>query len=137
MAGGSQKKLEGLPLYLIMLGMLIAGTGNTILVKVQNYTHGEQLPNPPYPVYFKHPYVQCAVMFIGELLCLFAYGAKLLFLRYQRSKHGEIVVQDQEVIGKQLRTDINPLLLAIPAAFDVIASSLMNIALTEVAASVY
>jgi len=136
MAGESQKKLEGLPLYLIMLGMLIAGTGNTILVKVQNYTRGEDLPHPPNPVYFKHPYVQCAVMFIGELLCLFAYGAKLLFLKYQRSKNGEIEVQE-EVTGKQLRTNINPLLLAIPAAFDVIASSLMNIALTEVAASVY
>jgi|LauGreDrversion4_2_1035121.scaffolds.fasta_scaffold452983_2 drug/metabolite transporter (DMT)-like permease len=36
-----------------------------------------------------------------------------------------------------MKTNINPLLLAIPAAFDVIASSLMNIALTEVAASVY
>ena len=34
MAGESQKKLEGLPLYMIMLGMLLAGTGNTILVKV-------------------------------------------------------------------------------------------------------
>jgi drug/metabolite transporter (DMT)-like permease len=75
-------------------------------------------------------------MFIGELLCLFAYGAKLLFLKYQRSKNGHIEVQE-EVTGKQLRTNINPLLLAIPAAFDVIASSLMNIALTEVAASVY
>lgn len=36
-----------------------------------------------------------------------------------------------------LKTNINPLLLAIPAAFDIIASTLMNIALTMVAASVY
>jgi drug/metabolite transporter (DMT)-like permease len=36
-----------------------------------------------------------------------------------------------------LKTDINPFLLAIPAAFDIIASTLMNIALTMVAASVY
>lgn len=36
-----------------------------------------------------------------------------------------------------LKTSINPLLLAIPASFDVIASTLMNIALTMVAASVY
>ena len=88
---GDQTKLVGLPLYMIMLGMLIAGTGNTILVKVQNYTKGEDLPVPPYPKYFKHPYVQCAVMFIGELLCLFAYGAKLLYLKYQQKKKGETV----------------------------------------------
>jgi drug/metabolite transporter (DMT)-like permease len=37
----------------------------------------------------------------------------------------------------QLKTNINPLLLAIPASFDCIASTLMNIALTMVAASVY
>jgi drug/metabolite transporter (DMT)-like permease len=36
-----------------------------------------------------------------------------------------------------LKTNINPLLLAIPAAFDICASTLMNIALTMVAASVY
>ncbi len=37
----------------------------------------------------------------------------------------------------KLRIDINPLLLAIPASLDIIASTLMNIALTMVAASVY
>jgi hypothetical protein len=37
----------------------------------------------------------------------------------------------------KLKTGINPCLLAIPAAFDIIASTLMNIALTMVAASVY
>lgn len=36
-----------------------------------------------------------------------------------------------------LKTNINPLLFAIPAAFDIVASTLMNIALTMVAASVY
>jgi drug/metabolite transporter (DMT)-like permease len=36
-----------------------------------------------------------------------------------------------------LKTSINPLLLAIPASFDIIASTLMNIALTMIPASVY
>jgi drug/metabolite transporter (DMT)-like permease len=36
-----------------------------------------------------------------------------------------------------LKTKINPLLLAIPAACDVIGSTLMNIALTQTAASIY
>jgi hypothetical protein len=35
------KKLVGLGLYLIMLGMLIAGSANTIIMKVQNMTPGE------------------------------------------------------------------------------------------------
>ena len=36
-----------------------------------------------------------------------------------------------------MKTHINPLLLAIPACFDIVASTLMNISLTMVAASVY
>jgi drug/metabolite transporter (DMT)-like permease len=36
-----------------------------------------------------------------------------------------------------LKTNINPLLLAIPATFDLIGSSLMNVALTMIPASVY
>ena len=37
----------------------------------------------------------------------------------------------------QLNTNINPLLLAIPASFDLVGSSLMNVALTMIPASVY
>lgn len=37
----------------------------------------------------------------------------------------------------QLKTDINPLLLAIPAMFDIVGSSLMNVALTLIPASIY
>jgi len=39
--------------------------------------------------------------------------------------------------GKVLKTKINPILLAIPACFDVIGSTLMNIALTLINASIY
>jgi drug/metabolite transporter (DMT)-like permease len=37
----------------------------------------------------------------------------------------------------QLKTNINPLLLAIPSTFDIIGSSLMNVALTLIPASIY
>ncbi len=37
----------------------------------------------------------------------------------------------------QLKTNINPLLLAIPASFDIVGSSLMNVALTMIPASIY
>jgi hypothetical protein len=33
-------KLVGAPLYMVMLGMLISGSANTILMKVQNNTDG-------------------------------------------------------------------------------------------------
>ena len=115
---------------MVMLGMLIAGTCNTILMKLQNKTGGVN------GVPFNHPYVQCTIMFIGETLCLIAYGVKI---QYYKTQTGKIPMspgtQAAGVVG--LRTDINPLLLAIPACFDIVASTLMNIALTMVAASVY
>jgi hypothetical protein len=66
-------KLTGVPLYMVMLGMLISGTANTVLMKIQNETNGQN------GKLFNHPFVQCAIMFIGELLCLGVYGAKLLY----------------------------------------------------------
>ena len=71
------EKLVGLPLYLVMLGMLLSGSANTILMKVQNNTPGK------YGVNFNHPFVQCAIMFLGELLCLGAYFAKLAWEKRQ------------------------------------------------------
>ena len=48
------KKLVGLALYMIMLGMLIAGSANTIIMKIQNLSPGEQ--SPDLPKKFTHPY---------------------------------------------------------------------------------
>jgi hypothetical protein len=69
--------LIGLSLYMVMLGMLLSGTGNTIILKIQNLSYGETLPtDPKKPMPFTHPFVQCLVMFLGELLCIFAYLTK-------------------------------------------------------------
>jgi hypothetical protein len=79
----ASKKLVGAPLYLVMLGMLIAGTANTVLTKWQNCEKG--VPGIDYrgkEMKFTHPYVQSANMFLGEMLCLLMYGGKLLYLKY-------------------------------------------------------
>ena len=68
-------------------------------------------------------------MFFGELLCLGAYGIKILNEKRQ-SKEGYV---EMAIPKKQ----INPLLFAIPADFDIVASTLNNVALTMVAGSVY
>jgi hypothetical protein len=61
-------------------------------------------------------------MFLGEFFCMFLYGLK------------------RGIFGKDLGTQddqINPVLIAIPACFDICGSTLMFIALTLCAASVY
>lgn len=79
-------------------------------------------------------------MFIGELLCLVAYGVKELFKWRQRRRELVLMVDTAEEYKQgsiPTKRKINPFLLAIPASFDIIASTMMNIALTMVAASVY
>lgn len=70
---------------MVMLGMLFFGTCNTILMKVQNSTPVN--PDDPKSETFNHPFVQCAIMFVGECLCLILYGLKLLRNKYMEKKN--------------------------------------------------
>lgn len=132
-----QNKLPNWQLYLIMLLMLIFGTCNTIIMKLQDQVK-VGVDDKGKDILFTHPYFQCANMFIGEFGCLLAY-----FIRKALTKKSE---NDQKMLlspGTQmanqtnLKTTINPLYLAIPATCDIVASTLMFIALTQCAASVY
>jgi hypothetical protein len=41
-----------------MFGMLMTGTANTILMKIQNLTEGDQKPGDiKHPMYWQHPFV--------------------------------------------------------------------------------
>lgn len=119
-------------LYLIMLGMLVFGSMNTIVLKYQDNTHAlGQL--------FTHPYLQTAIMFLGEFVCMGLYVGKTLYNRTKKA-NGEAIPLSPgttKAVEKKMRTNINPLLLAIPATCDFCGSSLMFIALTQCAASVY
>lgn len=57
----------------------------------------------------------------------------------RRANNGDLTTSPamREAISQGLKTEINPLLIAIPAMCDVVASTLMFIALTLVDASVY
>jgi len=76
-------------------------------------------------------------MFNAELVCLALYGLRVHFA----NKDKKIRDGDNEELvapnGVVVRTNINPVILAIPAAFDFCGSSLMNIALTMCPASIY
>lgn len=58
-----------------MLGMLISGAANTLLMKFQVI---QQVPSGPghAPVEFNHPFFQTIMMMVGELLCLGVYLAQ-------------------------------------------------------------
>jgi len=115
-----------------MLGMLVFGSMNTIVLKYQDNTHAlGQL--------FTHPYLQTAIMFLGEFVCMGLFVGKTLYNRSREQKGESIPLSPgaSKAVEKKMRTNINPLLLAIPATCDFCGSSLMFIALTQCAASVY
>ena len=122
------KKMSGWPFYLVMLGMMFAGSCNTILTKLQGdmYALGAR---------YKHSFFQCFLMFLGELTCLVAYGIKRFF---EKRRQKNMTESERAARNAELATDyINPLLLLIPALFDFTASTISLFALTQVAASVY
>ena len=122
-------------LYSVMLGMLLTGSANTLIQKYQNDT--EALGH-----LFTHPYFQTAIMFTGELSVFLAYGVKKFWYGRKAAANPTEAKQllspgTQAAESHQLKTNPNPLLLAIPASCDFLGSTLMFIALTNVPASVY
>jgi hypothetical protein len=118
-----------------MFGMLVTGTCNTLVTKVQDEAYGLGWP-------YKHPYLQTAVMFLGEFVCLPAYGVKL-WLAGRKADQKDVAEGiplspgGRKAAKLDLPTNINPMLIAIPASCDFCGSSLMFVALTMVPASVY
>jgi len=75
-------------------------------------------------------------MFMAEFCCL---GVYKIFEWYANKKYGGPENNPEIIEAKQKgqKTKVNVLLFAIPASFDIIGSSLMFIALTMIAASIY
>ena len=81
-------------------------------------------------------------MFAGEFSVFLVYGCKKWHIKREAAKNPEkakllLSPGTQQAGETQLKMNCNPLNLAIPAAFDFTASTLMFIALTMTPASVY
>jgi drug/metabolite transporter (DMT)-like permease len=78
-------------------------------------------------------------MFLGEFTCLGVYFIKRWWQRRNATEEDEVPLSPgtKDANKVELKTSINPLLLAIPASCDFLGSTCMFIALTQCAASVY
>eukprot|EP00350_Pseudokeronopsis_sp_OXSARD2_P001375 CAMPEP_0170558574 /NCGR_PEP_ID=MMETSP0211-20121228/36248_1 /TAXON_ID=311385 /ORGANISM="Pseudokeronopsis sp., Strain OXSARD2" /LENGTH=198 /DNA_ID=CAMNT_0010870647 /DNA_START=17 /DNA_END=613 /DNA_ORIENTATION=+ len=129
-----------------MTGMLLTGSANTILLKIQDETSAAA-PNNGYPEeeLFVQPFLQTLIMFLGELLCLGFYFGKLCWQNRKKGSEVSEAGKNELTLSPgtraaertHLKTNINPALLAIPAACDTVGSTLMNISLTMIDASIY
>ena len=107
---------------MLMLGMLISGTANTIVVKAMDVfkSNGDS---------FAHPYFQCASMFFGEFSVL---GVYFIMKWRQRRAAGDALMESGDNKPK-----FNALIFAIPAFFDTCSSTLNFVALVLTTASIY
>ena len=130
----AEQKTSKCFLYSIMLGMLISGSANTLILKYQNDESSDGN-------LFTHPYFQTWIMFLGELTVFGAYGVKKQYIKRQATQTGDaalLMSPGTRQAGQQhLKLNCNPLIIAIPATCDFCASTLMFIALTMVDASIY
>ena len=81
MAEGNEDSIPKWALYCIMAGMLITGTCNTVVIKLNDEVTS-------LGVVYNHAYIQTAVMFLGELCCFPMYAVKLYIEKTRAAKNG-------------------------------------------------
>lgn len=128
-----ESSTSGFAIFLIIAN-IVTGTINTISVKAQNMIDLTIYDNTNGPVRYNHPYFQTMNMFIGEMCCIFVY---LVMYRRQVREYGANLSPDEEqALGKGLKIRYSPLWFGIPGCFDVLASTMMYMALVSIDASV-
>jgi drug/metabolite transporter (DMT)-like permease len=149
----------------ILVGMmLLTGCSNTLLTKYQDMqcVRNCDSPNPKYREHFEQPVLQTLQMFIGEMGCWLVIGLFSLWQRYASARAGYEAIPNGEGTATPASDDsetadiANPLkpahlddegriplegksifLLALPACCDIAGTTLMNVGLLFVAASIY
>eukprot|EP01102_Stenamoeba_stenopodia_P016727 TRINITY_DN5874_c0_g1_i1.p1 TRINITY_DN5874_c0_g1~~TRINITY_DN5874_c0_g1_i1.p1 ORF type:complete len:417 (-),score=101.39 TRINITY_DN5874_c0_g1_i1:185-1435(-) len=121
--------------FWLAMGMLFFGSINTIASKYQdaaNFAKGSTY----YGKSFNHPLFQTSMMFIGEFLCLIAFGVQHLYKKHQRSKQlGTLMTEGGLPEPQVIR--FNPFIFALPALCDTTATTMMYVGLLLTYASVY
>jgi len=108
--------------FILMSCMVVTGSLNTIFLSLQFAEKSLGLP-------YSHPWFQTQNMFLGEFYCLIVYYVLKLFKGNSNSDK-----QDPE---EDNTNQPSVFLLAIPAACDFFASTLLGFALLNLATSVY
>ncbi|KAK3092644.1 hypothetical protein FSP39_005347 [Pinctada imbricata] len=123
----------------LMVGMLITGSINTLSKKAQNDCIVKGYPdksanNTSTPHEFDHPWFQTLIMFIGETLCFFGF---CITRKRERDKHKNELPLNEEEIPQQFKNRLFQWVVAVPTVCDLIGTSLAGIGLVYVDASVW
>ena len=110
---------------LLAIGMLIAGTANTVTCKAALSTVSENAP-------FNHPFVMSGCMFCGEILCLVWHNIRAPLRRWRTGQPptgGDRQMREDAAVPKHI--------FALPALCDILGTSVMYVGLTLTTASTY
>ncbi|TQN70463.1 hypothetical protein CSHISOI_05062 [Colletotrichum shisoi] len=147
----------------LMAMMLLTGVCNTLLTKYQDMqcVRNCDAEDPAKRAYFNQPVLQTAQMFVGEMGCWLVVGLMTLFRRYgpgasptsdgyeavntndTEDANAPLVNSSADIPKPQERDPgsilrgSRILLLALPAICDILGTTLMNIGLLLVVASIY
>ncbi|KAL5085599.1 hypothetical protein Trisim1_010085 [Trichoderma cf. simile WF8] len=133
--------------------MLLTGVCNTLVTKYQDKqcVRNCEDENPARHVFFNQPVLQTAQMFVGEMGCWLVVGVAAAYRRlvskrspaergYQAINSNRTDGDDDETLEDDQPSVLRGyriLLLALPAICDICGTTLMNIGLLLVAASIY
>jgi drug/metabolite transporter (DMT)-like permease len=116
-------------LYFLMVCMLLSGTVNKVLSKMQNSTKGNNQK-------FYHPFFQTFLLFFGESLLLPMYFLYEFRKRRTNKKDDfDTGMQIASMVG--LKSDVNVLIFLVPTLIDIVSSTAGFIALNFIEASVF
>ncbi|CAH1263583.1 SLC35F6 [Branchiostoma lanceolatum] len=126
--------------WLLVLGMLVTGSINTLSKKAQNDSKVKGVPGPngteAVEHDFDHPWFQTVIMFIGEMCCLIG-----LFIqrKRERDQFRKQIMQDfnQEPIEALQQGRVFQFIFAVPTICDLFGTTLAGIGLLWVNASVW
>ena len=122
------EKISSIVLNILIFLMLASSSVLGIMIKLMDSVevNGET---------FEHPFVQSFIMFMGESLCIFVY----LYQKYRIvQEYGSVMASPgmRKAVEEGMKTDINPLLFAIPMLCDASASTLLLIGYINIPASI-
>jgi len=125
---------------IIIAGMLISGSINTLTKKIQNDSKAKGVENSKHE--FEHPWFQTAVMFAGEFVCLILFMAITWYKnRQDRLQTANAQLQDDAPLisaqSQPQRSKWSLLLFLFPTVCDILGTSFGGIGLLWVSASVW
>ena len=112
--------------FVIVVIFLTTGTTNTLFAKWADLQCADGT-NPTVSHNFHHPFFQTNLMFIGEIMCLFAYEAIYCINKY----HHRYNLPE----GEQEKEKSTPLIWILPAVLDLLSTSLLYISLHMISAA--